>query len=406
MIERRAIPTLVWGFFLLTAGGVFGQVSVGVRQWLVLDSNTFQNYEEISDLVWQPEFNISYTSAADKRRVRLEYAGSLFLFRDFSERRFQVHEIAVHGDHLMGDGTAILSWQAGASKRMNDAVYSYYDFNRIESYLIWEKEDSGYNIWRTGSRFRYQDYLEIPEFSYCEMTAFLQRDVFLKSRTTLILRFEAGYKRFTRSQINAGELEDLFDTDQPGNGWGRGKGKGNKPVVPEDSTVAQPVQVNEGTEGVLQWAGRIRVAQSLFRRTGLAAEFSLHRNPSGLGRVLYGQDSGYEGVEDIFDDPYTYERDAGRVELNQVIPGLGQFRVGWEIAEKRYVRSVSSVEEGVAGVSRRDTQNQLDVAWTGSFRFFKSLQFTLQYIFLQNRSNDPYYDFSDRVGSLSLNFIF
>ena len=409
--SRRKQTIVRFLVFLLTTSLAVSQGMTGVglnmTYWTLIDGNTFRNYENVADVIYQPNISLFYDHAGENGNVRLFYEGSAFLFDTFPIRQYHSHNLGITGNQLMGDGTPVIAWGIQGGRRFNREEYRYYDYTHIQGYLNLRFDKGSKSIWVIGTQARLQDYQELPEFSYWETNGFIQGTIFLKTRTTIIGRVQAGYKKFVEPIVN----EDVIIDNVSGDKRGRGPGHGQGSIPGEsESNTSQTVQLESLRDHVVQLMGSLRLAQSLGSRTGVAVEGIMTRNPIGGSRVISGQDSGYEENDDLFDDPYSYESDEILLELTHMLPWNSRIRIGAEAAIKRYDRPVYD-EEGnpLEGILRRDDRKLLWVSLQKIFpmkRTVKSLIFTFNYTVLDNSSNDTYYGYENTIGSLGCSITF
>ena len=400
-INKSILRLLFFLMMCLLGGTVPGYSQFGgeLSYWTVFDGNAFRNYEELSDVVYEPRATFYYDIASESMDYRIFYEGSLYLFDEFSSRQFHNHSVGVVGSRYVTEEGSQLRWGINGGKRFNRVDYQFYDFRHAAGYVNLRLSDAGRGSWLLGIRGHFQDYDVLPEFSFWETGGFVRRTFFFATKTTLIARVGAGIKKFTQAEVS----EETIQQNVPA-GHGKGKGKGNNQG--EEEVETQVILLETPGEGIFQWLASLRIAQSLGNKTGLAFEGSVQRNPGDGGRVLIGQDSGYESDEDLFDDPYSYDSDELLIELTRMLPWNTQFKAGFEVREKRYDRfAYDSEGEPVEGVFRDDTQRLIWVSLRKSFPvkgLFRTIAVVFNYTHLTNISSDVYFDYANQVVGLGM----
>ena len=382
--------------------GVRAQLGLDLNYATVWDGNAFKNYEALSDVVHQPRATLFYEHVGETQALRLFYEGSVFLFETYSDRRYFSHQLGLTGQRYLGESGTQLSWGLQGGQRFNQEAYAYYDYRHAEGYLnlLWDSPRLGQ--WTVGGQLRYRNYNSLSEFNFLESLAFIRGSVFLRTRTTVIGRVQLGRKGFTEPLLSEEVVTETVGTGGQGRGHGQGGGT--------STTVTRVVQVESAQDAVLQWTAALRLAQSLGSRTGLAVEGSAQRGLDGGGRVLSGQDGGYESEDELFDDPYSYDMDEFTGELTQMLPWNSRLRLGAAYAKKRYDRWAYDLEGNVLEDVRR--ADELRWFWASLQKtvavkhLLKGLVFSLDFIWLDNRSNDAYYDYDNRMTQLGCQLSF
>jgi len=395
-------------FTLLYAVITFSSISDGYSQagltvlyGTVMDGNTFRNYENISDIIHQPQFSLFYDHASEKARVRFFYNGSAFLFDEFTSRQYFYHNIGITGSWRTDTAAPLLSWGIQGSRRFNQNDYNYYNYDFAQGYLNFRFDKSQNREWVLGMQLNYRQYKELPEFSFLESAGFVRLSLFLKTRTTVMARIQAGYKQYAEAAADYEYIEDMDWTEKGSRGRGRGKGDNQDN---QDVEYDRTVQVASEGSGVLQLSGSLRIAQSVAAKTGVALEAAVQRNPAGGSRVLSGQDSGYETNDELFDDPYSYDMEEVSLELTQILPWSSSLKLGGSYTFKRYDRPVYDLEGNILeGTVRKDT---LPAVWASLEKTFsikgvtRSMQVYIHYLYLNNDSNDAYYSYTNSITSV------
>jgi len=402
---------------VLTAGSLFSQVNrkIGVRFsfWTVFDDNAFRNYQMLSDVVYQPDAVLYYSRQTDRSGFQMDYEGSLALFQNYMNRRFQHHFLGLNGDRQLDDsGSVAFYWGLRGGRRWNEPDYAYYNYTTASGYMNVRFDKGQTGSVGLGFSGQTQKFKDLAQFNFYEIRTYLQPTLYLPTRTTLIGQFQLGHKKFTEPVVNQEVIQRTITLVWNGRGWIRGTGNPNRSK--QDSirfyTIERLVTVTSPGKSVLQFTALGRVAQSVFSGTGIAFQGVIRRNPKQDGRFLSFQDSGYEQEDVLFDDPYSYASDELSFEWTQLLPWNLNLKAGWDWKHKRYGYPAYDAEGNpLAGTSRKDRRENLWLTLKKAIRlkgFSPQPVLYFSYSCLNNHSNDAYYDYTNRVSSVGLNFGF
>ena len=392
---------------LLNSSVGFCQFGGNISQWTVFDDNAFKNYENISDIILQPSLTLFYDIEKETKRLQFFYDGSFAHFDEYTTRQFWSHSIGVTGNYMLAESKSFMTWGVQADKRLNQAEYDYYNYQNYSGYLDFRFENTGNAMWNFNVYARARTYQTLPEFNFLEISSYVRRSFFLPTKTTVIGQVQLGYKKFTEPSVDELIIENIMT--ERGKGWGKGKGQQNNPAV-SDSIAATYLTVEAQDLAQMQWLGLLRIAQSVLPKTGLAVQGLLRRNISGEGRIITGQDGGYEDEDYLFDDPYSYDSDELSLELTQIVPWNIQAKIGFDYAEKRYNRNAYDLNgEIIDGTKRTDTVNLYWLSVQKTFpikNIVQSLQFVFSYTKIDNNSNDLFFDHSNQITTFGWNLMF
>jgi len=369
------------------------QVGITLGYFAVKDENTFKNYERIPDTIHQPYVGFSISSQSMNNGVRLNYQFSPYIFQDNQDRRFVRHSAGLLGFHHLKDGIHSFFWGVNYGLRLNQQLYDYLDDTFTDASLRYRFISSGFGIWSLGGQFRIQTYKNLPSFDFQEGRIQLSHTFSLPTRTSIITTVESGMKNFTNA-LTVNGTEEVFEGRDFGQSRGKGKGKGTD--IEDPDSVEQTIRIAGAGQQISQALARLRIAQSLGNRTGLALEGEIQRKLSGNSRVLNGQDSGYETGDLLFDDPYSYDSESISAELTWLLTTRLKWKLGGEVMKKLYDYAPTDLEgNSIAADRRRDRYilywSSLALPLAIGSRFF-TVEIAVSY--QENESNAPYYTFN------------
>ena len=390
--------------FSLSAQDKFG---VKVNVWTLVDDNAFRNYQMLSDVVTQPGVTLYYYHPSERSDVQLEYNGSLAYFQNYLDRKFQHHFLGASGSSDLNDSATVsLYWTLRGGRRWNGPDYRYYDYGNVTGSFNVRYDAYERGSVTVGLGGQIQEYQELPEFNFTEIRTYVQPTLYLPTRTSLIGQVQAGYKKYTEPVVSEEVIRRvvpvrIVNSDKVGGRWRYGGV--TIPVV-----VNRTVRKVQPGKSVLQVAGLLRVAQSVFEGTGIAVQGLVRRNPRANGLFASFQDSGYEEEDPLYDDPYSYETDALSVEATQMLFWGMSLKLGWDAQDKRYSYAAYDMDGSpLPDTDRRDRRTSVWVSLKKTLPvkgFSPNPVLSLSFSAMRNRSNDPYYDYSNRVSSAGLSF--
>ena len=384
----------------------FGQWTRSISVNTSYDNNAFRNYAALPDFVTGLSGYLAKDSRSEKWQSRLYYRGSFNFFAEYDARNYHYHHVGAAFSRVLNKRGNALNLGLNASLRVNSEIYNYYNLKEISGYGNVKLNINPSSITNLGYRLRGRWYSNLPELNYSEHYFLARYTHFFRSKTTLI--FEGNYgRKIYRKQItddiivpgNGPDDMNGYGHHQGGMGhFGRAGNMGNNEGV--GNTGSSSIQ-----PGVGQWVGQVRLAQSLTHSTGLSANFVLRRNPGGEIRYLAGQVSGYISEDELFDDRYGYESEEISATLTQLLPGQITFKASLESQWKDYTNRPALDLNGEAlpgGELRNDRQL---LAWFSLNKSFtisggKAVNLIGEVYWVDNRSNDLYYDY--RVSLISI----
>lgn len=248
-----------------------------------------------------------------------------------------------------------------------------------------------------GYRIRARWYANLEEFSNVEHYLFARFTHFFPTRTSLIVETNYGRKNYLQ-----GVATDASPSPEAEHyGWHDG-GRGHM------GTPWWGAEASAGGSryGVGQAVGLLRLAQSLDNSTGLSLQVLLRRNPANNVRYLAGQVSGYTTEDELFDDRYGYESHELSGTLTRLLPWRMTLVMGSEAQWKDYVNRPALDLSGQPLATGELRHDRRFAAWVTLARTLstgnRELSLLVELYWLDNRSNDRYYDYSTATFSVGV----
>ena len=255
---------------------------------------------------------------------------------------------------------------ANYSWRNYDEDYKIYDWNDLSLYANYRQYVSDDDFILTGYIFDRTNYTNLSVFSFNEHKAFLKFRFAFPSKTSLLIGTEGGYKDYTEKYNMHGIADNIS-----------------------------------------QVRGFIQFAQSLGDATGLSAFVQLRKNiQKGNRYVNFGEYSYYE--EELIYDQYSNEGYEGGVKLTQlIIPSLiiSGF-VNYEFNDYLNLPA-ADLDGNEHNYSREDKQLRYGIGLEASLGIILSGLFgNVNWLMINNDSNDPFYNYKNQIFSAGLEFNF
>ncbi len=386
----------------LMVSSVSAQVAKNISIQTSYDDNAFRNYAGLSDYATQFSLYLAKDSGGESWQSRLFYKGNYNFFTEYRERNYHYHQVGAAWSRLLNDSGNALNLGVNGSFRVNRNTYDYYNYKEVSGYGNFKIKFGPSTVTYFGYKIRGRWYSNIPDLTYAEHFLFVRYTHFFATKTTFMVAGNYGRKTY-RQQVTDNTIfqQDMGDYGQRQGGMGH-IGRGDY-FGTTNSNVIKP--------SVSQWVGQLRVAQSLTSSTGLSSDFILRRNPGDGVRYLAGQVSGYTTEDELFDDRYGYQSQEFASTLTQLLPWEMTLKSGLELKWKDYVDRPAldlSGEALISGELRSDRQVLAWLSLNKTFTLFggKSLNVVGEFYWMNNQSNDLYYDYQVNLISLGMSTSF
>lgn len=400
---KNLVCLLIWIIFWWNQSSA--QTRFSISQMTAYDQNIFRNYLAADDWVTQTSVNFQYDFELNKLPIRFNYTGDLNLFYYYTDRLSHAHQIGLESILNFSEHTDF-NFGAAGQLRKYQPDFEIYDYRTLIAFaqLRWDR-------WQTtplqlGYRFRYRDYQNLSELSYQEHFGFVQFKHFFPTRTTFIGELDFGQKKYINLQT--AEPIIVVTPNKPGKGKGGRYGKGNM-VMPSDTSI---IAYNMAALKAQRASLSMKLAQSLFSKTGLSLEYLRQFQPANNIRYLAGMEYSYSKDDELYDDPYAYGSNGLEITLTQILPWQSTLKIYGSLIDKDYLYSIaadSSLSSNPVAKKRNDRQQLIGTTWEKIFKLergLKNISFYLSANYLANESNDRYYDFDGFFVQCGVEFVF
>lgn len=406
MLKKFEYIVLIFmSWVLLGWHAASAQTRFSISQVTGYDQNIFRNYLEASDWVNQTALNFQHEFQIRQAPLRVSYSGDLNLFYDYRDRMSHAHQIGLESVLNLNEQ---LRFQFGALGQLRKFTpdFEIYDYQTLAAYAQLHVQSWQTTPIQLGYRFRQRDYQNLSELSYQEHQGFIQIKHFFPTRTTFIGELNFGQKKYADLQTTATTV--VVTPKIPGRSWGKRYGMGGS-MMPSDTTI---MAYNMTALQAQRVSLSLKLAQSLFSKTGLSLEYVRQFEPENNIRYLTGMDYSYSKDDELYDDPYAYSSHGLDMTLTQILPWQSTLKMFASLTGKSYLYSIASdstLSQNQPNESRTDQQQVIGMVWQKNFKInrgLKSIAFFASVNYLANESNDRYFDFEGFFGQSGLEFIF
>lgn len=357
-------------------------VSVGVTY----DDNAFRNYQEVSDYITQLNFYVAKDYEEVLWNFRLFYDGSLNIFAEYGDRFYHFHKVGVAASRPFGNSGGLFNFGGNVALNRYREPYDYINYVQGFGYANVRFKPSGSLITQFGYTLKYRNYDNLPEFSHFEHQGFGRVSWFLPTKTSLIFYSRIGLKDYESQTVTT--TSDLSE-----GGMGRGPGHGRNP----GSVVISEYQ----TPTTSQLIASVKLGQSITTNTGLSIQVLRRLQLEEGARYSYdiGEFFSYSSEDELFDDPYSYEGYEMGTALTQLLPWQVTAKLGYDHLIKNYDYEAINLtgDPLISGEERKDTRDVFWMSLNKSMLWFRNMQFSIDFYYVKNDSNDPYFNYDNSV---------
>ncbi len=370
---RNLYTLLILLFFFST---VKGQISADLENQAGYISNAFSNHAALPDWYTALDGSLNQDWIGEGSGLRLHYDGSATLFRNYTERNHHSHEAGLAAYLLIGEAEHRLDAGLQAGRRFHSESYRWYEQEQLLVYASLKYIVTPQWYTYAGASLDLRRYPELTPFSHQRAQLYGRSSWFLPTGTTLIAEADLMVKTYTNTASEA--------------------------------QAAYSGVVASGGGNSSQLLLLLRAAQSLTARSGLSLEYQLRHNLSSSTRYLAGADSLYYSDEELFEDYFAWHGTAVQMSLRHELP----WGMRLTLSGRRELRSYDDRlaadllgEPFVDGRLREDRRTTLAIDFEKRIKLNEegtALLLALNGAWLQNASNDLYYDYRNSWWSLGL----
>ncbi len=332
----------------------------------IADDNIYNNYLMISDFINTFSLGAEYNIESDLNNVQIYYEGSLNSFQKNTMKTFNAHRIGLVETHLFSIDDNPLNVGINYSFRNNKDDFEIFDFNQLSVYLNYRHSVSETDFIIPGYVYNRNNYKNFTLFSHIKHKFFLTWISSFQSGTTIMLNAEYNLKKYFESY------------DYPG-------------------------YLNEASQIKLM----TNLSQSLGEKTGINGYVSYRKNLSDGSRYLVS-DSLIYYEEEIFNDIYSYDGIETGVGFKHY---LNEY-IELSAEAKYFIRKYSSINAVSLNGFELNELREDKIYGIGAgiiydlSKIINGLSLSANYNYLNSRSNDYFYQFTNQMFSAAIELDF
>lgn len=360
-------------FFILFSSTVFSQLKVNLGMYSTIDDNAFRNYYAVSDIYQSFYANISKDISSEQSNFRIYYGGEKTVYKNYKDRNFFLHNAGLVFTRIFGEDSAVLNLGAKYSTINYGSFYSIFKYRNLRIFGNIRHKLLGINF-INGVSFDYIEYPKLDSQNRIETTVFARLNKFFQTKTTLQMSFEVGINKYINNNSFIGE-EVIFE---------------NK------------------SESAQKYSFEILTAQSLTELMGISMRMN-YSFPIGKSERYVFLNSDYISSEnEIFNDPYNFRLLDLSLQLTKIFPKRTSLILGITNQNKSYLNQPAYDLNGIP-LNSDELREDSRYIYTANIKrdfnmksiLFKELSLGVSTIFIVNRSNDHYYNYSNSMTSIN-----
>jgi hypothetical protein len=346
--------------------------------------NLFQNISGESDYL----SNLSIYVDKDISQFSLFTQGNYpYLFKN-PGLSYYVHNLGLDYLYPLNEKSAFYFSLTGKGTFFN-SDFRDFDYFSVDFLAAFKTYLSPTSIVKSNYTLEYKNYTS-SFFDFLSHTVFISVDKYFSTKTTVKAELNWGYKYFLHPFL----LEQVvpLDGDQfmnRGNGKGQHAGGTNTQFITKTDGQGQGLQV-------ISLGGLI--AQGLGSAVGLRLSGMKQWTLSGENPFTFIEE--FYSVENPSYDQFSWEGYQINSQFTVLIPWNIQMKIGYTLMDKKFPGIESLDLEGESlGIIRKDVRKQIEVR---AEKNFPKMTVYLSYYHLNNRSNDPFFQWKGQFFSAGI----
>ncbi len=374
---KKIITTIAIFFLFAYSKLSIGQTEFSIKTMGGYTNNAFANYLSLPDYYTNINAFLNHDWVSEMRGIRWFYDGSLVAFSKYQERTYHSHQVGLTYYSYFDENNNKLNAGVNTSKRYHKEAYHWYELIESSAYTNIKLLLSQQLYTYLGANFIWQEYTSLEAFSNWQSILYWRMSRFFDSGTTLILEADLLGKHY----YPVGETSNIDD-------------------FPEIVTIG------EGSSQ--QFVGMIKAAQALTAKTGISVQMLLRKSLTTSVRYLGSSTGYYYSDESLFDDIHGYNAEELNLTLKKWLPWNINLIASTTLDWKHYNQRLALDLDGVPFSDERlraDTRISHSISVKKMLKLGANLRpFTLSvnWILMQNSSNDPYYNYNTRFFTFGL----
>jgi len=351
----------------------YSQTNILFTSYLIRDDNTYKNRSAQNEWINNTSFLIGHKLGGESFQLQGYYNADFLLFNNNTDLNNNSHKFGLNGTWPGDDLSVIVS-----------AYYKKENFKELLNYYNVQKLNLGLNLLHTpdlansltaGIEVNRESYLEFSELDNISYKISGMYQKFFQSKLSVTAQANVGLKNYINQTVI--------------NYFGSVGGLGRMLRYQED-----PIQSTIFSISTL--IGK-SISPSMGISLGLGGQWFLGDPIQSYSNGIY-----YYTESDLFDDPFSYQDKFVSLQLTNQFDVDFQGKIGVKFQTKDYLGTPALDNQGnLTNNTREDTRREYFLMVTKKFEtswtFPSSVSLFFNFMFRENPSNDPYYDFDDHV---------
>ena len=363
--------------FLLTGSTIIkAQVSGMAGYSAFADDNPQRTSEGTSEFIntYLAELNLQLFN----RDLYLTYSGGYSAYTKLDSMSFQLHSFELSyafstSADSIEDSQNIYTSLSYSLKRGKDD-YAVYDYSQVNAFINGRFPLAETFFISSGLYSTYKSFPSLNSLTHFENVISLQLSKFFNSGTGIFMDNSLGSMNYSYTQEGTGSS---------GHGSGRRK---------SSNSSGMDISYN-----VIQLRNGIRISQSVFENTGMAARY-LHRENLKDNKGMYLSSAYiYSGDDELWDDSYGFSGNEFCVKLTQNLPYDIIIKAGADYSSRHYTNNAA---DSLNISERRDEKIVFTAGMSKTFYelpLLSSLEVTVEYMFINNKSNQLLFAYKNNL---------
>jgi len=365
--SSKKIKTSSAIFFLLIilSGKSYPQFSFYTDVNSYYDDNVFNNYLAESDFVHNFSLGSAYDVETETNNLSFYYDGNFSFYNENTSKSSNLHKAGIVNTYFINDENPINIGVNYSIRKYRDD-YDIYDWNSFSAYANYRHFTAENDFILIGYIFNRNKYDNLDIFSYNEHKGLIKLQFAFETKTTLLIRGEAGYKDYL-----------------------------------------QQFNISDFTNNIWQVSSSIRVAQSLGENTGMSVFAGISKNFKDGTRYLYSNNY-YYFEEELLNDQYSSDGFEGGVKITQMVTPILILSGFANYAQRNYQNlPAADLYGNELNEFRKDNRFNYGLKLEVSMgAILPGLFGNVSWNNIHNNSNDLFYDYNNQIFAAGLEFGF
>ena len=357
---------------------VTGQISWSFNTSQEYNDNPFRTQFPEASIVSSYDLGMEITLNKVEKPYSLSYYGSYNSFSSLTERNFFWHQLSLSKDF------ASSSFILLAEQRVNNQLYSYYNYSNLSAFYNYKLSVSDYYI-NLQPNAVYAKYSQIPIMDNVKLGFNFRLNHGFDSETTLIFVSAFNHKIYLNPENNG--IYSYFNDN--------------------DSLITESFN-DQNVSSIQQFNFAFRLAQSLGEKSGIAFQYTNKNILTNFSSKVKDLNTIYGDESEMFDDPVNSEGNNFLIEFTQILFDDFEIKLGYYLNKKLYPSQgvYDKNYNYLINQTRKDDQSIFNLNLKKDFELgetISSLSVGLNYQAIWNTSNSYLFNYKSNAVSLYLN---